>query len=89
MQDSPGAETWLIFTLAEGEGIAFRSVFLLFGCLSVCLFVCQSPTGHNFKPIFTKLYQVREVVSTEKPLDFELKGKRSSLGKISKILYFH
>ena len=44
-------------------------------CLSVCLFVCLSPTGHNSKPIVMKLYQDVEVVSTEKPLDFEVKGQ--------------
>ena len=36
--------------------------------LFVCLFVCQSPTGHNSKPIVMKLYQVVEVVSTEKAI---------------------
>ena len=36
--------------------------------------VCQSPTGHNSKPIIMKLYQVVEVVSNEKPIDFEVKG---------------
>ena len=40
----------------------------------VCLSVCQSLTGHNSKPIIMKLYQVVEVVTTEKPIDFEVKG---------------
>ena len=47
-------------------------IFLLF----CCLFVCNSPTGHNIKPIFTKLHQAVEVVSAEKPIDFEVKGPR-------------
>ena len=54
-----------------------------------CLSVCQSPTGHNLKPIFTKLHQVIEVASTEKPIDFEVKVQRSSWGPISKIIIFH
>ena len=29
--------------------------------LSVCLSACQSPTGHELKPIFTKLHQVVEL----------------------------
>ena len=45
-----------------------------FVVLSVCLSACQSPTGHNSKPIVMKLYQVVEVVSTEKLIDFEVKG---------------
>ena len=40
----------------------------------VCLSVYQSPTGHNFKPIVLKLYEVVEVVSTEKPIGFAVKG---------------
>ena len=63
-------------------------VFCLSGCLSVCC-VCQSPTCHNFKSIFTKLQQDVEVVSTEKPIDLEVKGERSSWGQISKIIIFH
>ena len=39
--------------------------------------VCLSPAGHNFKPSVMKLYQVVEVVSTEKPIDFEVKGQIS------------
>ena len=43
------------------------------------LSVCQSPTGHNnSKLIIMKLYQGVEVVSTEKPIDFEVKSQRSS-----------
>ena len=42
--------------------------------LLFCLSVCLSPTGHNSKPIVMKLYQVVEVVSTEKPIYFEVKG---------------
>ena len=57
--------------------------------LSVCLVVWQLPTGHNLKPIFTKLYHVVEVVSTEKPIDFEVKGQRSSWGQIFEIVIFH
>jgi len=36
--------------------------------------VCQSPTGQNSKPIIMKLCHVEEVVSTEKPIDFGVKG---------------
>ena len=56
---------------------------------SSCYFVCLSPAGHNSKPIFIKLYQVVEGVSTEKPIDFEFKGQRSSCGRNSKIVIFH
>ena len=69
-----------------------------FVILSVCLFVyvsfCLSPTGHNSKPIIIKLYQVVEVVSSEKPIDFEVKGHlevkflKSSIF-IWKIVNFH
>ena len=38
------------------------------------LSVCLSSTGHNSKPIIMKLHQVVEVVSTENPIDFEVKG---------------
>ena len=48
---------------------------------SILLF-CLSPPGHNSKPI-VKLYQVVEVVSTEKTIDFEVKGQ------IAKIVIFH
>ena len=48
---------------------ALHDVFLLF-CRSVFI----SPTGHNSKPIIMKLYQIVEVVSTEKSIDFEVKG---------------
>ena len=41
--------------------------------LSVCLKL-ERPTGHTSKPIIMKLYQVVEVVSTEKHIDFEVKG---------------
>ena len=40
----------------------------------VNLFVCQLPTGHNSNPIVMKLDQIVEVVLTEKPVDFEVKG---------------
>ena len=42
--------------------------------LSVCLSVFQLPTVKNSKPIVMKLYQVVEAVSSEKPIDFEVKG---------------
>ena len=75
------------FTLAEGVGIAFGSICLLlaklkifqvywsvdFVILSVCLSVCLSPTGHNFKPIFTKLQHMVEFVIRKKPIVFEVK----------------
>ena len=51
---------------------ALHDVFFLLYCLFVCLSVCQSPPGHNAKPIVMKLYQDGEVVSTEKPIDFEV-----------------
>ena len=57
--------------------------------VSFCLSVCLLPTGHNSKPIVMKLYQVVEVVSTEKPIAFEVKGQRSSWGVIYKIVIFH
>ena len=60
-----------------------QSLLLFCVCLAVCLFGCQSPTGHNSKPTVMKLYQVVEVVSTEKPIDFAVKGR------ISKIVIFH
>ena len=41
--------------------------------LLVCLSVCQSPTGHNLKTIFTELHQAVEVFSTEKPIDLRSK----------------
>ena len=40
-------------------------------CDSVCLFGCQSPTGHNFKPIFTELHKMVELVVSKEPIDFE------------------
>ena len=40
----------------------------------VCLFVNRNTGGHNSKLIVMKLHQVVEVASTEKPIDFELKG---------------
>jgi len=45
-------------------------LFCLAVCLSVCLFLL--PTGHKLKPMFTKLHQLIEVVSTEKAFDFEI-----------------
>uniref|UniRef100_A0A8C4QBP0 Family with sequence similarity 83 member D n=1 Tax=Eptatretus burgeri TaxID=7764 RepID=A0A8C4QBP0_EPTBU len=44
-------------------------------CLSVfvCLFVLLSPTGHNFKPIFTKLHHMLEFIIRKKPFVFEVK----------------
>ena len=41
--------------------------------LLFCLSVCQSPTGHNFKPIFTKLHHMVEFVIRKKPIVFEVK----------------
>ena len=61
----------------------FSSILISRFCYSLSVFVCQSPTGHKFKPTFMKLHQVVEVVSTEKPIDFEVKGQ------ISKIVIFH
>ena len=52
----------------------------LFGCMSL-------PAGHSSKLIIMKLYKVVEVVSTEKPIDFEVKGHQFC--QISKILNFH
>ena len=63
--------------------------FVDFVILSVCLSVCLSPTGHKSKPLVMKLYQIVEVVSTEKPNDFEVKGQRSSWGQFSKFVIFH
>jgi len=57
---------------------AFSSKLVSGFCYSVNLSVCQSPAGHNSKQVVMKLYQVAEVVSTEKPVDFEVQGQRSS-----------
>ena len=89
-----------IFTSAtEGEGDYVFTPLCLFVCCKIedfssilirrffFLSVCLSPTGHNSKPIVMKRYQVVEVVSTEKPIDFEVKGQRSSSGQISKIIF--
>ena len=67
----------------------FSSILVSRFCYSVCLSVRLSPTGHNSKLIDMKLYQIVEVVSTEKPIDFEVKGQRSSSGQISEIDIFH
>ena len=48
--------------LAKNED--FSSVLVSRFCYSVYL-----STGHNSKPIVMKLYQVEEVVSTEKPIE--------------------
>ena len=40
--------------------------------LSVCLSVFLLPTGHNFKPIFTKLHYMVEFVTSNKPIVFEV-----------------
>ena len=68
------------------------STILLF-CLSVCLSLCPSVTGHNFKPIFTKLHHMVEFVICKKHIVFEVKrstqAKGQQLCQISKILNFH
>ena len=38
-------------------------------------FACLSPTDHNSKPMVMKLWQVVEVISTEKPIDLRSKVK--------------
>ena len=44
-------------------------------CYSVCLYVCLSIACRSqFKTNLHKLYKVVQVVSTEKPIDFEVKG---------------
>ena len=72
------------------------SRFCYSACLSVCLSICLSPTGHNFKLIFTKLHHMVEFVIRKKPIVFEFKRskgqhrpKGNKLAKISKILNFH
>ena len=57
-----------------------------FVVLSVCLFVCLSPTGHNFKQIFTKLHHMLEFVKRKKPIVFEV--KRSTKAKFLKLIIF-
>ena len=58
--------------------------------LSVCLSVLLSPTGHNFKPIFTNLHHMVEFVIRKKPVVIEVKRSTvNNLGDISKILNFH
>ena len=75
--------------------------FFKYICQSILLFclfffVCQSPTGHNFKPIFTKLHHMVEYVIRKKTIVFEVKrskaqhrSKVNNLGEISKILKLH
>ena len=71
----------------------FSSLLVNRFCYSVCLFVCLSPTGHNFKPIFTKLHHMVEFVIWKKQIVFEVKRsarpKVNNFGGISKILNFH
>ena len=77
-----------MYTIQSGGGMLLYRVPFRFAKLSLrvifhysvsaCLSVSLSPTCHNSKPIVRKLYQVVEVVSTEKPFDFEVKGQRSS-----------
>ena len=79
-----------VFFLLLVKSNIFQVYWLVnFVILSVCLSVCLSPTGHNSKPLVMKLYQIVEVVSTEKPNDFEVKGQRSSWGQFSKFIIFH
>ena len=66
---------------------------ILLFCLFVCVFVCQSPTGYNFKPIFTKLHHMVEFEISKKPIVLRSKvqhrPKVNNFGAISKILNFH
>ena len=78
---------------------AFSSVLVrqvCYVCLSVCLSVHLSTTGHNLKPIFRKLHQMVEFDVSRKPVVFEIKRTKSqhqpkvnNFGEISKILNFH
>ena len=80
---SVGYKTW---TVPPGRGM--RSV-----CLFVCLSVCLSPTGHNFKPILKKLHHTVEFVMRKKPIVLRSKGQQrpkvNNIGEVSKILKFH
>jgi len=40
--------------------------------LLCCMFVCQSTRAHIFTPIFTKLHHLVEVVTSSKPIVFEV-----------------
>ena len=51
------------------SAVPFRKVSLC-ECFFIRLLVCQSPTGHSSKPIFTKLHHMVEFVTSKKPIDF-------------------
>ena len=55
--------------------------------LLVRLPVCQSLTGRNVKPIFTKLHKMVELVISKKSIDLKAKGQQP--GRISKIINSH
>ena len=65
--------------------------------LFVCSLTFESPTGHDFKPIFMKLQQMPELVVRQTPIYFfEVKRSKghhrpkvNNFFQISKILNFH
>ena len=57
--------------------------------LLFCLFVCQSPTGHNFKLIFTKLHHLVGIVMRKKTVVVEVKrSKDQHRPKVNKFVEF-
>ena len=59
----------------------FSSILVRRFCYSVCLSVCLSPTGHNFKLIFTKLHHMVEFVIRKKPIVFDVKRSTKAKGQ--------
>ena len=71
----------------------FFQVYWSVDFVILSLSVCLSPTGHNFKPIVTKLHHIGEFVIRRKPIVFEVKRSKgqhwpkvNNFGEISKIL---
>ena len=86
---------WLLLAKSKIFQVYWSIDFVI---LSVCLFVCLSfsPTGHNFKQIFTKLHHMVEFVIRKNLIVFEVKRakgqhrpKVNNFGEFSKILDFH
>ena len=76
-----------VFFLLVCSFLAKSKIFLFSWSVNfVVLSVCLLPTGHNFKPIFTKLHHLVEFVIRKKPVVFEV--KRSTWPN-SKIVNFH
>ena len=56
----------------------FASLLVGLVCYSVRLSVClrQSPAGHIFTPIFMQLHHLVDVVTSWKPVGFEVNGSK-------------